>query len=218
MTDLPATPPHLTIPSPRPAVLGPPPTVSHSDPAAPGPGPAVPGPGPAARGSGRAGVSSDPTASGPGCAFPSWGPVDPAAKSATQGVEATEEADTPARLGAVEHRNDVRLVGRVVAAPAGRALPDGELITSWRIAIERPPERRGPLVTCDAVTCATGDPSVRNVVTSFRCGDTVEVIGGLRRRAWRTVTGVVNFYEVEVYQARIVSAAIPRQPPPALPS
>ncbi|MQA94095.1 MAG: single-stranded DNA-binding protein [Streptosporangiales bacterium] len=103
----------------------------------------------------------------------------------------------------------MRLLGLVVVEPSVRALSDGEVVTGWRLAIERPPERRRPLVGSDTVTCATSDPAVRGVATSFRLGDTVEVSGGLRRRAWRTTTGVVNFYEVEVYKARLVSSALP---------
>lgn len=120
-----------------------------------------------------------------------------------------------------EHRNEVRLVGLVVVEPSARALPDGDVITSWRVAVERPTDQRRPLVGSDTVTCATADPEISGIASTFTLGDTVELSGALRRRAWRTTTGVVNFYEVEVGQARLVSSILlagerrgPRPAPP----
>lgn len=113
------------------------------------------------------------------------------------------EAETTA------HRNEVTLVGRLSAEPVTRDLPSGDAVTSWRLVVERAP-RHGASGdqhgrsnrTVDALECATFLPEVSRAMASVQSGDLVEVTGALRRRFWRSSTGVASRYEVEATNAR----------------
>lgn len=123
---------------------------------------------------------------------------------------------------APDHRNDVTLVGRLSAGPVVRDLPSGDAVTSWRLVVERTP-RNGlsgdqpsrANRTVDALECATFLPEVAQVMASAQSGDLLEVKGALRRRFWRSSTGVASRYEVETTAARCLVAA--DQAPPAEP-
>ncbi|MGZ6764643.1 MAG: single-stranded DNA-binding protein [Nocardioides sp.] len=112
----------------------------------------------------------------------------------------------------VRSRNEVVLLGRLAAAPEERALPSGDLLTSWRLVVDRPPARRRPPegvrpVTVDTVDCVGWSPAVRRAAGCWAEGDLVEVSGALRRRFWRSPTGTSSRYEVDVERARRVAKA-----------
>ncbi|AYY13621.1 single-stranded DNA-binding protein [Actinobacteria bacterium YIM 96077] len=101
---------------------------------------------------------------------------------------------------AIEHRNEVRLVGRVAAEPKVTAMPSGDEVVNLRLIVGRQPgsdgRRRRPSV--DTVMCAAWNPLARRRVRMWDAGDIVEVRGSLRRRFWRAQDGPRNRYEVEV--------------------
>lgn len=115
-------------------------------------------------------------------------------------------ADAP-----VVHSNDVALVGRLAAAAVSRELPSGDVLTSFRIVVERPEPsrqrqrasgRRSP--TVDTLDCTVWRGDLRRIVGGWQPGDLVEVSGALRRRFWRAAAGAVSRCEVEVVKARRV--------------
>lgn len=99
--------------------------------------------------------------------------------------------------------NEVRLVGRVGAAPAERTLPSGDRVVTFRVVVERPESAvraRAPRV--DTIDCAAWRADVRRTVLRWQAGDVVSVTGALRRRFWRGPGGPASRSEVEVAMAR----------------
>lgn len=111
------------------------------------------------------------------------------------------------------HSNEVRLVGRLAAAPTESILPSGDVVVSWRLVVDRGTRaRRGPsgegarrLV--DTLDCAAWTSSVRRRVAAWQAGDVVAVDGVLRRRFWRGATGPVSRYEVEAAAVKRLTRA-----------
>jgi single-strand DNA-binding protein len=113
----------------------------------------------------------------------------------------------------VEPRNEVVLVGRLAAAAEGRELPSGDLLTSWRLVVDRPPSRRRPPegvrpATVDTLDCVAWLGGVQRSAVAWVPGDLIAVEGALRRRFWRGASGSSSRYEVEVTKARRVSRAV----------
>jgi single-strand DNA-binding protein len=107
------------------------------------------------------------------------------------------------RTTAVEHRNEILLVGKVSAAPEDRTLPSGDEITTWRIVVARGGDRTGH----DTIECTAWTARLRRNAASWAAGDLVEVEGAVRRRHWRTPAGTpASGYTVEVRRARRVAA------------
>lgn len=103
-----------------------------------------------------------------------------------------------------EHANEVRLVGRLAAAPVRRQLPSGDELVSFRLVVDRPGPRpadrrsggtRAP--TVDTVDCAAWRGDVQRVLGRAGPGDVLEVHGALRRRFWRSTSGPASRSEVE---------------------
>lgn len=96
----------------------------------------------------------------------------------------------------MEHLNEVRLVGRVAAAPETRSLPSGDELALVRVVVDRAGGGEGPrrVDTID-VACWAGRP--RAVAARLQADDVVEVAGALRRRFFRAGGGVASRYEVE---------------------
>ncbi len=105
-----------------------------------------------------------------------------------------------------DHRNDVRLVGRLSAAAVERELPSGDVCTTWRLVVRRPTATRaGPSI--DTIDCLAWVGGVRRQCLRWRPGDVIEVEGALRRRFWRSPGGPTSRCEVEVRRARRVRTA-----------
>jgi single-strand DNA-binding protein len=100
---------------------------------------------------------------------------------------------------AIEHRNEVRIVGRLSKPAEQRTLPSGDEVVTWRVVVDRPPgdERR----TFDAIDCTAFAARVRRSALGWQPGSTVEVSGALRRRFWRGSGGLASTYEVHVATA-----------------
>ena len=108
-------------------------------------------------------------------------------------------------------RNEVVLVGRLADVPQDRVLPSGDVLTTWRLVVDRPAPT-GPRIgirspTVDTLGCATFAKGVRRVVGGWCVGDVVQVEGALRRRFWRSGAGASSRYEVEVGRAKRLSKA-----------
>ena len=114
---------------------------------------------------------------------------------------------------AVESRNEVVLVGRLAEPAQERELPSGDVLTTWRLVVDRPPSTR-PLpegvrpTTVDALDCVAWTSGVRRTAAAWRSGDVVSIEGSLRRRFWRGPTGGGSSrYEIEVVKAKRVARA-----------
>ena len=113
------------------------------------------------------------------------------------------ETDRPAT--AVEHCNEVHLVGRLAAEPVRRELPSGDVLVQFRVVVDRGPaarsvSRRTP--TIDTLDCAAWRKDVQRSLGAYGPGDVVEVTGALRRRFWRSPGGPASRSEVEATRLR----------------
>lgn len=103
---------------------------------------------------------------------------------------------------AVVHRNEVTVVGRLSADPSERTLPNGDLIVSWRLVVQRPPDPARKALAVDTIDCVARTPALGRRALTWASGDVMEMSGALRRRFWRSGEGVRSRYEVEVASAR----------------
>jgi single-strand DNA-binding protein len=91
---------------------------------------------------------------------------------------------------AVDHQNEVYLVGRLSGEPLERALPSGDVLLSWRLVVHRSAGERGASKAVhDTLPCFAVKAGVRRSVASWSSGDVVEVEGVLRRHFWRAPGG-----------------------------
>ena len=97
--------------------------------------------------------------------------------------------------------NRIELQGRLADVAIERTLPSGDVITSFRLTVDRPKGERGRV---DSIECATDRARVRRTLQRASPGDIVHVDGELRRRFWRSPSGPASRYEVRVHSARIV--------------
>jgi single-strand DNA-binding protein len=109
----------------------------------------------------------------------------------------------------IEHRNEVRLVGRVSGDPTITELPSGDVVVTVRLVVERPPLQivRPRAQKVDTLACAAWKARVRHAVAEWSSGDIVEVEGALRRRFWQGAGGAQSRYEVELVAARRLESA-----------
>ena len=105
--------------------------------------------------------------------------------------------------------NEVRLVGRISAAPEERVLPSGDTVWTFRIVVPRPADDRGggSRQTVDALECAVWAGRVRRSVAAWAVDDVVEVSGSLRRRFFRAGGAAASRFEVEVSRGRLIRRA-----------
>ena len=112
----------------------------------------------------------------------------------------------------LDMRNEVVLVGRMAAAAEERTLPSGDLLTTWRLVVDRPPARR-PVppgvraATVDTLNCVAWEAGPRRTARGLVAGDIVSIAGALRRRFWRAGAGAVSRCEVEVSAVKRLSRA-----------
>ncbi|MEU9889317.1 single-stranded DNA-binding protein [Sphaerisporangium sp. NPDC051017] len=107
----------------------------------------------------------------------------------------------------VVHRNEVMLVGRVSRAPVCKELPSGDRVTSWGLAVRRPPGHPSNKKS-DGIACVAFGSEVAAVVTQFGVDDVVSVEGALHHRFWNQPEGGSSTYEVEVHRVRRLSDSI----------
>ncbi len=97
--------------------------------------------------------------------------------------------------------NHVFLRGRLAAEPMLRELPSGDVLAVFRVTVERPPGERARV---DSIECAAVKPRVRKVLARAKTGDSIEVIGSLHRRFWRTPAGPASRYAVDADTVRVL--------------
>lgn len=103
-----------------------------------------------------------------------------------------------------EWANEVRLVGRVSAAPQESVMPSGDVMLAFRVVVPRAPGGRSRQ-RVDALDCVAWLAAVRRSVGNWAVGDVVEVHGPVRRRFYRGAGGAVSRVEVEVKRVKRVS-------------
>lgn len=91
-----------------------------------------------------------------------------------------------------KYRNLVQLVGRVSGEPKQRELPSGDTVVEFRMIIERD-DREG----VDTIDVAAWKASLRKKALRFKGDDWLSLKGVLRRRFWRSPTGIASRWQVE---------------------
>lgn len=94
--------------------------------------------------------------------------------------------------------NSVELVGRLGKVTTERDLPSGDHLTAFSVIVNRPEREIVGRTKVDAIPCQTFRVSVSSKVSSWERGTEVVAIGVLRRRFWRTPSGLGSAVEVEV--------------------
>ena len=94
-----------------------------------------------------------------------------------------------------EWTNEVRLVGRISVDAEERELPSGDRVAQLRVVVPRATDA-GP-GRVDTIDVACWSARTRRSARGLKAQDTVEVVGALRRRFFRTGTVTVSRYEVE---------------------
>lgn len=103
--------------------------------------------------------------------------------------------------------NDVRLLGRLSAAPATVELPSGDVLMTFRISVERAAPGVGGRSTgqrVDSIPCSAWAPRLRRSIATWRAGDLVEVVGAVRCRFYQAGGATRSRVEVEATAARIM--------------
>jgi single-stranded DNA-binding protein len=109
---------------------------------------------------------------------------------------------------AVEHVNEIVLVGRLSGEPEWRALREDRQVAVWRLIVEHR-DARSPQDAIDTIRCVAYDPALQSGIRTWSQGDVIEVRGALRHRFWRSPAGPRGVYEVEA-----ASALLRLHPPP----
>ncbi len=103
------------------------------------------------------------------------------------------------------HVNEVRLMGRVSAAPERRLMPSGDEMWQVRVVVHRP--RPIGKQSIDVLDCVAWSGRSRRSVSRWGAGDEVEISGALRRRFFRGTGRTESRTEVEIDRGRIVRRA-----------
>ena len=111
------------------------------------------------------------------------------------------EVDPTVGLASV---NEVHLVGRLSSALVERELASGDVLGTFRVVAERMEPARSGRRRVDAIDCHVWAVRLRRKASGWRIGDVVELDGALRRRFFRSGSGVHSMTEVEVMKARLV--------------
>ena len=162
---------------------------------------------------GRVGRSAESPVKSP-AKSPAKSPVRSPVRSPMESpVGSPVTGDAPPGGGpSLDMRNEVVLVGRMAAAAEERTLPSGDLLTTWRLVVDRPPARR-PVppgvraATVDTLNCVAWEAGPRRTARGLVAGDVVSIAGALRRRFWRAGAGAVSRCEVEVSAVKRLSRA-----------
>ena len=109
-------------------------------------------------------------------------------------------------------RNEVFVVGRLAAPAEERELPSGDVITTWRLVVDRPPTRRKApegtrQATVDTLDFVAWPASLQRAVQAWEPGDIVSVEGAVHRRFWRSPGGIASRYEIDAVKAKRVAKA-----------
>src|SRR3954453_8525974 len=109
-----------------------------------------------------------------------------------------------------EFANQVRLRGRLAAAPRLRKLPSGDTVWNLRVVVERPPVPVGkdrPRQRVDSLECAVWSGRLKKQGEKGEPGHVVDVTGSLRRRFFRAGGATASRVEVELTGGRLIRRA-----------
>ena len=98
-------------------------------------------------------------------------------------------------------RNELFLQGRVSSEPVERKLPSGDIVVEFRVVVDRG-VKRGKKREVDALDVAVWGAKVRKSAIKLVIDDWVAIDGSIRRRFWRSPTGVASRWQVEASQLR----------------
>jgi len=86
--------------------------------------------------------------------------------------------------------NDVALRGWVTTIATERELPSGDVVVQFRIAITR---SEGGVDTIDLESWSA---KTRRTALSLKDGELVEISGSIRRRFWKSASGLASRWQV----------------------
>jgi single-strand DNA-binding protein len=124
---------------------------------------------------------------------------------------AVKPVETAAAGSSREHRNEVKVVGRLAAAAVPKLLPSGDEIVTWRLIVDRGAVDGRRKV--DVIDCTAFGARLRRQALGWPEGEVIAVDGALRRRFWRGPGGLQSRYEVEVQAAtrRVEKGSVSRR-------
>ncbi len=93
--------------------------------------------------------------------------------------------------------------------PQSRELPSGDLLTTLRVVVDRPPDRDAGRRVVDAIDVACWSRRTQRSAIRLRTEDVVRVEGALRRRFFASAVGRSSRYEVEA--TRLVRLTRPKK-------
>jgi len=93
--------------------------------------------------------------------------------------------------------NEVALVGRVSADPERRDLPSGDQLVTFRVVVDRPPQKGVSKRAVDVIDVTCWTKRTQRTAAALEPGSTVRVEGALRRRFFAAAGGRASRYEVE---------------------
>lgn len=93
-------------------------------------------------------------------------------------------------------------MGRLGSTVAERELPSGDLVTTFSVVVDRPVRDRRGSVSVDSIACQTFSVALGARIMTWEPGVPVEVKGSLRRRFWRSGTGIGSVMEVQAATVR----------------
>jgi single-strand DNA-binding protein len=111
------------------------------------------------------------------------------------------------KSGPAEPVNEVRLVGRVSSAPERRSLPSGDELLGFRLVVDRPPESYRGRQRVDVLDCVVWRGRAARTVAGWAPGDTVEVLGQIRKRFFAAAGGTGSRVEIELCSGRLIRRA-----------
>jgi len=92
----------------------------------------------------------------------------------------------------MRYKNRVDLVGRLSRPAEEKTLPSGDVLVEFRVIVDRD-DREG----VDTLDVATWKAPLRKRALSLEQDEWIGIKGVLRRRFWKTATGVANRWQVE---------------------
>ncbi|MSO27594.1 MAG: single-stranded DNA-binding protein [Candidatus Nanopelagicales bacterium] len=95
-------------------------------------------------------------------------------------------------------RNEVNLIGRMGNTSEQRQLPSGDVIAVFSVVVDRPVREHWGRTKVDTIACQALRPVIIARLALLDPGQWVEVHGVLRRRFWRSGSGLASAMEVEV--------------------
>lgn len=97
------------------------------------------------------------------------------------------------------YKNQVELVGRVSGEPVEKELPSGDVLVEFRVVIDRDDR-----VGVDTLDITAWKSQIRRRALTLKTEEWVGIRGVLRRRFWRSPSGISSRWQVEARElARI---------------